>query len=71
MGDDYNSEEEDDMEIDVDKGKKNFAKYHRHYYDNYLMLSEWMLEVPQDLTENWLVVPCPQGRRTLLVARKV
>ncbi|XP_033211824.1 snurportin-1 [Belonocnema kinseyi] len=70
LGEDYNSEEEDDMEIDVDKGKKNFAKYHRRYYDNYLMLSEWMLEVPQDLTENWLVVPCPKGRRTLLVARK-
>ena len=71
LGEDYNSEDEDEIEIDVDKGNKNFAKYRPQYYENHLMLSEWMLEVPQDLIEKWEFVPCPEGRRTLLVARKV
>ncbi|XP_011638087.1 snurportin-1 [Pogonomyrmex barbatus] len=36
---------------------------------NQMMLSEWMLEIPQDLTENWIMVPCPVGHRTRLVSR--
>lgn len=35
------------------------------------MMSEWMLEVPQDLLGKWIIVPCPQGKRTLVVACKV
>lgn len=71
LDEDYNSEEEEEeaMDVDVIKGKKNLSKY-QYYYANYLMLSEWMLDVPEDLMDKWIMVPCPEGRRTLLVARK-
>lgn len=33
------------------------------------MMSEWMEEVPEDLAEGWLMVPCPRGgKRRLVVA---
>lgn len=35
------------------------------------MLAEWMLEVPEDLGEAWTLVPCPVGKRCLIVASKV
>jgi snurportin-1 len=38
------------------------------YYQNQLMLSEWMLEVPENFVDDWLMVPCPVGRRNLVVA---
>ncbi|CAB3239863.1 unnamed protein product [Arctia plantaginis] len=37
-------------------------------YKNVLMMSEWMIEKPEDFNENWFVIPCPKGMRTLLVA---
>lgn len=40
-------------------------------YNNVLMMSEWMIEKPQDFEENWFVVPCPKGVRMLLVANRV
>ncbi|KYN08889.1 PREDICTED: snurportin-1 [Trachymyrmex cornetzi] len=33
-----------------------------------MMLSEWMLDVPQDLIENWIMVPCPIGKRVRLIS---
>ncbi|KAG7310899.1 hypothetical protein JYU34_003731 [Plutella xylostella] len=39
-------------------------------YKNVLMMSEWMVEKPQDFNENWLVVPCPKGVRLLVVASR-
>jgi len=35
---------------------------------NGMMLSEWMLDVPQDFTENWIMVPCPIGKRVRLIS---
>jgi len=32
------------------------------------MLSEWLVEVPVDLEEKWLLILCPEGRRNLVVA---
>lgn len=40
-------------------------------FNNLLMLSEWMIEKPEDFHENWFVVPCPKGRRLLVVASQV
>lgn len=37
-------------------------------YKNVLMLSEWLIEKPEDFNTNWYVVPCPKGIRTLVVA---
>ncbi|KYN33260.1 Snurportin-1 [Trachymyrmex septentrionalis] len=33
-----------------------------------MMLSEWMLDVPQDLIENWIMVPCPIGKRVRMIS---
>ncbi|XP_013177387.1 PREDICTED: snurportin-1 isoform X1 [Papilio xuthus] len=37
-------------------------------YKNVLMMSEWMVERPEDFNENWFVVPCPKGIRVLIVS---
>lgn len=34
-------------------------------------MSEWMEEVPLDLDAKWLFVPCPTGKRCLLITEKV
>lgn len=39
-------------------------------YKNRLMLSEWLVDVPEDFAENWLVVPCPVAKRCLVVSSK-
>ena len=40
-------------------------------YKDQIMLSEWLVEVPEDFETNWLVVPCPIGKRCLVVASRV
>ncbi|CAH2050262.1 unnamed protein product, partial [Iphiclides podalirius] len=37
-------------------------------YNNVLMLSEWLIDRPIDFEQNWYVVPCPKGVRTLVVS---
>lgn len=36
-----------------------------------LMLSEWLIDVPPDLDQEWLFVVCPIGKRALVVASRV
>jgi len=36
-----------------------------------LMLSEWMLEIPDNFVDDWLMVPCPVGKRSLVIASNV
>ncbi|KAJ8417047.1 hypothetical protein AAFF_G00282740 [Aldrovandia affinis] len=55
--------EEEGMEIEQRK------KLPRHYA-NQLMLSEWLVDVPPDLDADWLMVVCPVGKRSLVVASK-
>ncbi|KAK1338609.1 hypothetical protein QTO34_019263, partial [Cnephaeus nilssonii] len=60
------SEEEEkkcDEEMDIDTGKKLPKRY-----ANQLMLSEWLIDVPSDLGQEWIVVVCPVGKRALIVA---
>lgn len=40
------------------------------FYQNQLMLSEWLVEVPTDLEMEWLLVICPVGKRCLVIATK-
>ena len=35
------------------------------------MLSEWMLETPENFEKDWVMVPCPVGRRNLVIAARV
>lgn len=58
------------MEIE-ESVRKKYSFIRCKHYANQLMMSEWMLEVPQDFVEKWIMVPCPQGKRTLVVAHKV
>ncbi|XP_055946653.1 snurportin-1-like isoform X2 [Argiope bruennichi] len=39
-------------------------------YRNQLMLSEWLVEVPGDLADQWYLKLCPVGKRCLIVASK-
>ncbi|XP_016393085.1 snurportin-1-like [Sinocyclocheilus rhinocerous] len=59
-----NSADEEGMEIEQ---KKKLPKH----YANQLMLSEWLVDVPADLSSDWLMVVCPVGKRSLVVASKV
>lgn len=49
------------------KEKKKTNKFVNPEFKNILQKSEWMLEKPDDF-ENWYLVPCPKGKRCLLVA---
>ncbi|XP_071382832.1 snurportin-1 isoform X1 [Centroberyx affinis] len=54
--------EEEGMEIERRKLPKHYA--------NQLMLSEWLVDVPAELDADWLMVVCPVGKRSLIVASK-
>ncbi|MBN3307842.1 snurportin-1 [Amia ocellicauda] len=59
-------EEEEAVEgMEVEERKK-LPKY----YANQLMLSEWLVDIPTDLASEWLMVVCPVGKRSLIVASK-
>lgn len=42
-----------------------------HFLCSQLMLSEWLIDVPSDLGQEWIVVVCPVGKRALIVASQV
>lgn len=79
-GEEQNGDEGPD-EMDDDEGteageaagqgkERKKKKSHSNPYRNQLMLSEWMVDVPADLEQNWMVVVCPIGKRSLVVASK-
>jgi hypothetical protein len=37
---------------------------------NRFMLSEWLIDIPEDF-EQWIMIPCPQAPRNLVIAHKV
>ena len=55
----------------MDEGKKSRSKKKRaNPYSNQLMLSEWMIDVPSDFEDSWLMVVCPVGKRCLVISSK-
>lgn len=68
----FKSDDEDEEGMEIEHYDYKPWQKHKRYkqYANQLMMSEWMLEVPQDLLEKWIMVLCPEGKRTLLVAYK-
>ncbi|MGH0115320.1 UNVERIFIED_CONTAM: hypothetical protein FKN15_006748 [Acipenser sinensis] len=62
-GTDSNEEQGEEVEIGE---KKKLPKH----YANQLMLSEWLVDIPSDLATEWLMVVCPVGKRSLIVASK-
>merc|ERR1719391_381325 len=63
-------EEEDPDEDDTEDMDTTEFKHRRMYksYKNQLMLSEWLVEVPEDLVTNWILILCPEGRRNFVVS---
>lgn len=61
--------EEEEMESSSSDSRKRRDWYKKHMA-NQLMLSEWMVDVPPDLEENWLMMLCPKGRRCLVTTNK-
>ncbi|XP_010882601.3 snurportin-1 [Esox lucius] len=63
-------EEEEEKKNSDDDGMEIERKRLPKYYANQLMLSEWLVDVPQELDTDWLMVVCPVGKRSLIVASK-
>lgn len=55
------------------KGKKDLKQQAviSKVYKDTLMYSEWLVEVPGNLEEEWFIIPCPEGRRTIVAAKGV
>jgi snurportin-1 len=43
-------------------------KRHDRAYRDILMLSEWMIEVPDNFDDDWLMIVCPVGKRCAVVS---
>ncbi|VDL72196.1 unnamed protein product [Nippostrongylus brasiliensis] len=56
---------DDDQPTDLRK-----KRYKSRYADE-LMLSEWLVDIPEQLSSEWMMVPSPVGKRVLVVAAKV
>merc|ERR1719328_762719 len=65
--DEDKEDEEDEEDMDTSSGEVRPRKF-RKSYKNQLMLSEWLVEVPVDIVDKWLLILCPEGRRNLVVA---
>ena len=48
----------------------SFWDLHR-FFALQIMLSEWLLETPVNFETDWVMVPCPVGRRNLVIAARV
>lgn len=64
----FDNEEE---EMDVDTKVTSKGKRRRNRYADELMLSEWLVDIPETLSSDWICVPCPVGKRALVVASNV
>merc|ERR1719225_794139 len=67
-GDFDEEKEEEEEEEEMDTSGEIRQRKLRKTYKNQLMLSEWLVEVPVDLAEKWLLILCPEGRRNLVIA---
>jgi len=64
-GDDQDIDDGDEEDMDTSEFRqRRMAKS----YKKQLMLSEWLVEVPEDLSTHWILILCPEGRRNFVVA---
>ena len=63
---------EDEVDGDMDTSKAALKKPRKKYnpYKNQIMLSEWLVDVPEDFSALWLFVVCPVGKRCMVVASR-
>lgn len=55
----------------MEVGSRNINRNKRKPYKGLMMLSEWLVDVPEDLDVNWFAKLCPTGHHCLVVASKV
>lgn len=61
-------DERRDVDNFIQHLERSNAKHHtENPHKNQLQLSEWLVEKPDDI-HNWYLVPCPKGKRCLVVA---
>lgn len=68
--------EAEDVEAEIMEFAEEYNRDHRstfkmkkfNPYAYQLMLSEWLVDVPDDLQHEWLMVLCPFGKRNLVIA---
>ncbi|KAL7636483.1 UNVERIFIED_CONTAM: hypothetical protein RMT77_013258 [Armadillidium vulgare] len=63
-----NDKSSSEDEMCVDEHKVIYKKPRE--YANFVMLSEWLVEVPEEFSEKYLALLCPVGRRCLCVCYK-
>lgn len=58
---------------DAGNNGQNAENKHKNEFSDYLMFSEWLVDIPQksDFSTDWIMVPCPKGKRSLIVAFNV
>ncbi|CAB4038349.1 Snurportin-1, partial [Paramuricea clavata] len=64
--------EEDDMEIVEDQPKKKTSNWKtaKNPFKNQLMMSEWLVDLPANFEQEWVMVISPIGKRCLVVASR-
>lgn len=40
-------------------------------FSDILMHSEWLVDIPCDISTEWIMLPVPEGKRCLVVAQNV
>ncbi|KAL3993758.1 Snurportin1 family protein [Acanthocheilonema viteae] len=65
-----NDKEEEKMDTTISSKNIKTINRKRNYnrYADELMLSEWLVDIPESLSKDWICIPCPVGRRCLVVA---
>lgn len=51
-----------------EKYKVDVILMHQKLYRDQIMFAEWLMDIPEDLYENWCVVSCPVGKRCLVIS---
>nr|CAB3266451.1 snurportin-1-like [Phallusia mammillata] len=68
--DEWDSEEDDSNLSDSEMDTSETVQKPPKRYKDQLMLSEWLVEVPSDFEQEWVMRICPLGRRNLVVASR-
>lgn len=64
------SEVTDESEGDMEYEEVRTCYARPKKFRNFLMLSEWLVDVPEDFASTYLALPCPVGKRCLVFSSK-
>jgi len=55
---------------DASASSETSASMLKNKFADILMLSEWLVDIPGELSNEWTMLPCPVGKRCLVVASR-